>query len=119
MHLIWLGAVLPWMLFVVWSFPQSRRLEVWAYSFLGTLAVTVAWVVIGSFFMGSKTGGLTTRSMFFALITAIDLPIIAVMVGSAINWIFVRQVGETPLPNRNATSTGLEHMTIVPTEAQG
>jgi len=89
MHLIWLSLVLPPMSFVVWAFPQTRVHDLWLFCLQICLVAFTAWV--GWRLLTSVSlQEINFQKIIFALITSIELPIFALPLGCAINWLTSR-----------------------------
>jgi hypothetical protein len=88
MHLIWLSAVLPAMLFAVWAFPAARDRRIWelclTVALLG-IAVLITLELAGFFPAAGHPHSLLTR-LTMLMLTTTDLPVMAFAIGSLLNW---------------------------------
>ena len=86
MHAIWLSVFVPTIFFLVWAIPEFRYRRIW----LACLGVATTALVV---FVGFKVQQLPGAAEFlpqkaiFALVTSIDLPLLAIFAGSAINLV--------------------------------
>ena len=89
MHLIWISLFVPGMLFVVWAFPQSRNPNIWLLSF--TIAIIGLAILVGNDLIGFFSQGGQLKHGFmraiFAVVMSIEVPCIALAIGSVSNWI--------------------------------
>jgi hypothetical protein len=81
------------MLFVVWAFPESRRPKVWA-TMLGVALLGILGVIgldLFSFFSnGGQLADVWMRAIF-SVIMSTDIPVVALAVGSVVNWVITRR----------------------------
>jgi hypothetical protein len=86
MHLIWLSLVLPPMGFAVWAFPKTRRPDLWLFCLQICLIALAAWT---GWRLLSSVGLMEVnfQRIMFALITSFELPIVALALGCAGNWL--------------------------------
>ncbi len=80
------------MLFVVWAFPESRHRKIWGFCFLLAM-LGVAGIILLDLF--SSSGSTAKHGAWlgpmFAVLTATDIPVVALAIGSAINWFVSRK----------------------------
>ena len=93
MHLIWLSFVVPGMLCVLWTVPESRQPWIWLISF--AIAILGLVGIIGFDLFGFLAGGGNSEHGFmravFALIMLTDVPLVALALGSSLNWLISRR----------------------------
>ena len=87
MHSLWLGLVVPIMVFLVWAYPSMRARLIW----LICLAVTSLAVVgflgfdLQQHLAGGGAVGDSFRRLVYKIATMNDFPLFAVWIGSVIN----------------------------------
>lgn len=100
MHLIWFSIVLPGMLCVVWMLPESRQPWIWGLTF--GIAVLGLIGLVGfdlyAFLSGGGKSEDGLRRAVFAILTATEIPFIAMAIGSAINWLISKKLPAKRVP---------------------
>ena len=103
MHMIWMSTVIPTLLFVVWAFPATRVPSIWSLCL--EIALLGIAVVIGiDLIVFIRGGGQWQHAFMKAVFTVImntDIPLLALAMGSVINWTISRRFGRSE-------TTGLE-----------
>ncbi len=106
MHLIWLSAILPAMLFIVWAIPAARDRKIWelclTLALLG-IVVLITLEFAGFFPAAGHPHSLLTR-ITMLILTTTDFPVVAFAIGSIINWTVSKRIRRSSLPNTTETT---------------
>ena len=89
MHSVWVGLTLPIMVFLIWGFPAMRRRRIW----LGCLVLAlvglsvVAGLDLQQYLAEGGATGDSFRRIVYRIATATDLPLVAIAIGSFVNFL--------------------------------
>ena len=90
MHSIWLSVIVPSLLLVVWGFPSTRVMRIWLIGIVISV-VGLALVVgmdVNQFIVDGGTASHWWRRAILTTMSAIDIPVIAALIGCSINFVF-------------------------------
>jgi uncharacterized integral membrane protein len=93
MHLIWLSLVLPAMFLMPWASKKMRLPKLWLAVFASALIGILIYVGIdlAQFFSNQGQANQGTMRVLFAVMSMTELPLIAIAIGSTINWSYSKK----------------------------
>ena len=89
MHLIWMAIVVPGMFLIPWSSVSSRAPLIWKITGAVSLLGILSWIGIDlTQYLATDTArpSESFQRAAFAVITLTNVPLIAIGVGSVVNW---------------------------------
>ena len=97
MHSVWLGLVVPIMVFLVWAYPALRARRIWLICLVvASLAIAglIGFDLQQSLARGGKSGA-SFQQGIYTILTMTDLPLIAFWIGSVVNVLCCSWMSQT------------------------
>ncbi|MEM7784974.1 MAG: hypothetical protein AAF623_16615 [Planctomycetota bacterium] len=99
MHLTWIALIVPGMFLIPWASPASRRPLIWKLTGFAAIFTLICWLGIDllSYLATDGLVGESPMRIIYAVLTLTDVPLLALILGSFLNWISFRK--SWPIPD--------------------